>query len=218
VSNTATSALTNTKSIINNILPTLATTSSLKATVGNYQPLDTTNTLSILPKTVLSSNPYFAGFPLDQPAWTIQNSAAYTNISDNTPSQYLTFPSTSAILSYSIYPNTYPGQSCLLSFSMQGFSTSTITVSFRLLGSGTVIASNTFNNISTTSYTNYSIPFTSPTDEFYLQLSGTTGILKARNWAVIKGTSTNAQIRGNVNVPMVILPQVIYFMVHPHYH
>ena len=60
-----------------------------------------------------------------------------------------------------------------------------------------------FNNISTTSYTNFNIPFTSPSisNEFYVQLNGVVGNLLARNWAVISGTSVNTQVKGNLNVP-----------------
>jgi hypothetical protein len=64
-----------------------------------------------------------------------------------------------------------------------------------------------FTNISTTSYTNFNIPFTSPSisNEFYIQLNGVVGNLLARNWAVISGTSVNTQVKGNLNVPYGII-------------
>jgi hypothetical protein len=151
VSTTATSALTTTKSIITNILPTLATTSSLNATIGNYQPLDTTNTLSNLPKAVLLSLPYCAGFPVDQPIWnTNSTSATFTNMIDTTPFQNLTFPSTSDKLTYRIFPFTYAGQPCSLLFNMKGGTATTITVSLKRQGSNTIALTQLckyFNNI-----------------------------------------------------------------------
>ena len=197
-------SLTTTVSTINNTISTLATNNYVNSSLANYQPLDTTGILSILPINVATANPYFNGFPLDQLVWTTANSATFTNqIGSTSLYQTLTFPSTSASLSYSIFPNTYPGQPCSLLFSMQGGTASSITVSFKTVGSGTVISTTTLTNISTTSYTNFTIPFTSPPalNTFYMLLNGATGTFNARNWAVIMGTSVNTQIKGNVNVP-----------------
>jgi hypothetical protein len=194
-------SLTTTVSTLNNTISNLATNSYVNSSLENYQPLDTTDTLSTLPINIQSSNPYFEGFPLDQPNWTIMNSATFTNMIGDTLFQTLTFPSTSASLSYSVFPNTYPGQACSLQFSMRGGTTTTITVSFRLIGSNAIFATTTLNNISTTSYTNFNIPFTSPFDEFYFLLDGAVGNLSARNWTVIVGTSVNTRLLGNLNVP-----------------
>jgi len=77
---------------------------------------------------------------------------------------------------------------------MQGGTATTITVSLKRQGSNTTALTQTFTSISTISYTNYSIPFNLP-DELYIELSGASGSLTARNWAVIFGTSADTQIR-----------------------
>ena len=203
VANTANTTLTTTYSILNNTIPTLATNNYVNSSLANYQPLYNTNTLANLPVNVVTSNFYFDGFPNDQPAWVKSNSANYTNMIGSTLYQTLTFPSTSAQLLYTINTNSYSSQASTLSFSMQGGTASTITVSLKVVGSGTVLATNTLSNISFTTYTNFNIPFTSPglSDSFFITLTGATGNCVARNWNVFAGTSVNTQIRGNLSVP-----------------
>ena len=63
-------SLAATVATLNNAIPTLATNNYVNSNLANYQPLDTTDTLTILPINIQSSNPYFEGFPLDQPVWS----------------------------------------------------------------------------------------------------------------------------------------------------
>ena len=85
---------------------------------------------------------------------------------------------------------------------MKGGTATTITVSIKLVGVGTVLAATTLSNISTTAYTNFNIPFTSPSssNDFYITLGSASGNVLARNWAVIVGTSVNTRMRGNLDV------------------
>ena len=68
------------------------------------------------------------------------NSANYTNMIGSTLYQSFTFPSTSAQLTLSVNTNTYPSQVCSLLFSIQGGTASTITVTIKVAGPGTVLA------------------------------------------------------------------------------
>jgi hypothetical protein len=170
------------------------------------QPLDATGTLAALPKNIATSNAYFAGFPTDQPTYTITSGASFTNMFSlsNNSNQILTFPTTSAALNIAC-PNTYPLTACNVSVSvMLGNATSfVLSVSF----SGTTYATNTYtsaNGLSTNNYTNITLPFTSPgfaVGGFNVSIGNRVGTLNTRGWAVFAGSAVDTQIRGNLKIP-----------------
>ena len=58
--------------------------------------------------------------------------------------------------------------------------------------------------LSTTKYTNITLPFSSPgfaVGGFNVSIGNRFGTLYTRGWAVFAGSSVDTQVRGNLNVP-----------------
>jgi hypothetical protein len=92
-----------TQANLNSSINTLS--GQISTATANTQPLDTTNTLTSIPKTVQTMTNYFSGFPNDQLSWSVQSSATFTNISGNPKMQQLNFANGDSFFSVSI-PNT----------------------------------------------------------------------------------------------------------------
>ena len=195
---TASTALNTVNSILN-VLPTLATINYVE---GYYQPLDSTGTLAAIPNNINTTSAYFPGFPNDQISWIGTGGATSTNTFSAASGyhQILTFPS-SSILTFTS-SNSLPSQTCTLTVSvMLGTATS---LSLSITYGGTTYATNTYNGLSSTQYTNLSLSFTSPSGMTVSALNfniSSVGTIYTRGWAAFAGSSVITQIRGNLNIP-----------------
>ena len=159
VRTTALSALTTTNSVLDQLIPTLAT----YVYVDQYeQPLDTTGTLAAIPYNITTTNPYFAGFPKDQLSFTSTGGATATNQNSVTDGnfQLLNFPIVGSTLTFTS-SNTKPSQPCVFSvtFKVGNITGFTLSVTYGGVTYGTA----TFDqNLSATQNTIASLTFTSP--------------------------------------------------------
>ena len=193
-----------TQTNLNNSINTLSGQTSIS--LASKQPLDTTNTLASIPKNLSTITTYFSGFPNDQPSWTSQASATFTNISGNPNMQHLTFLNSDSTLSVSISNTISTSTLCTISVAVKLDTANGFTLA--ISKNTTPLATQTFNSstLNNTYFTIISMTFTvASSGNLTLSLlpdsSYDIGSIYTSNWSIYTGLPQSTNIRGNVLVP-----------------